>query len=59
MEEGASFDNYFVNTPICCPSRTEFMSSRYYHNLLLEEGGCMHVNTTKVAVEDTGIFGLM
>ena len=33
MGEGAQLTNFFVNTPICCPSRTEFFSGRYFHNV--------------------------
>ena len=28
MGEGAQLTNFFVNTPICCPSRTEFFSGQ-------------------------------
>ena len=34
-------------TPICCPSRTETLSGRMYHNVLADDlNGCMHVNST-------------
>ena len=34
-------------TPICCPSRTETLSGRMYHNVLSDDlSGCMHVNST-------------
>jgi arylsulfatase A-like enzyme len=37
-----------VATPICCPSRTETLSGRLYHNVLSDDlGGCMHVNSTE------------
>ena len=29
-EKGAFFDRFYVNTPICCPSRTEFFSGRMH-----------------------------
>ena len=36
-----------VQTPICCPSRTETLSGRMYHNVLSDDlSGCMHVNST-------------
>lgn len=59
MKEGARMRNAFVNTPICCPSRTEFMSGRYYHNIgpPNDPGSCMHVDTTQVGKRSTGMFG--
>lgn len=46
--EGANFTNFFVNTPVCCPSRAEIVAGRYGHNNLVKNGtgGCMHANIT-------------
>jgi len=46
-EQGAVGEAFYIATPICCPSRTETLSGRLYHNVLQDDlGGCMHVNST-------------
>ena len=54
---GVTATNFFVHTPICCPSRAELLSGRYLHNIKVRPedkpqppkgGNCMHINETKV-----------
>jgi len=47
-EQGAVGEAFYIATPICCPSRTETLSGRLYHNVLEDKlQGCMHVDQTK------------
>eukprot|EP01064_Diplonema_japonicum_P016857 TRINITY_DN248_c5_g1_i1.p1 TRINITY_DN248_c5_g1~~TRINITY_DN248_c5_g1_i1.p1 ORF type:complete len:524 (+),score=102.46 TRINITY_DN248_c5_g1_i1:47-1618(+) len=53
VEKGAMATNWFIHTPICCPSRSELVSGRYFHNIKKEglcpnghaaPSCCMHVD---------------
>ena len=49
MKTGANFVNAYSNVPICCPSRAELLTGKYWHNLRVasyEDSGCMHVRST-------------
>ena len=50
VEAGANLTNFFVHTPICCPSRTTLLSGRYVHNNRVsgpKDPGCMRMNTSR------------
>ena len=53
-DKGVFAENWFIHTPVCCPSRAELLSGRYFHNLRMPgpSGGCMHVQTSVPGVDD-------
>lgn len=58
---GIRFSNFYVNTPVCCPSRSELISGRFNHNIRMptSKGGCMHMNSnTKEYEANTIATGL-
>ena len=47
---GANMSNFFVGTPICCPSRATLLSGRWNHNNKVasqQDKGCMFMNTSR------------
>ncbi len=46
-KEGGTLKNFFVNTPVCCPSRTTLLTGIYPHNWHVTSGpSCMHMGVT-------------
>eukprot|EP01083_Nonionella_stella_P298165 1012305_1 len=42
--KGITFNNAYANTPVCCPSRTETVSGRTYHNAKQSSIDCQGVS---------------
>ena len=54
-DQGSTAQNFYIHTPICCPSRSELLTGRYFHNIKAtpthpagSDGACMHVDENKV-----------
>ena len=56
-DKGTTATNWFIHTPICCPSRAELVTGRYFHNIKktagcpnghAHAGCCMHVDESLV-----------
>ena len=48
---GVDLSNWFVHTPVCCPSRAEILTGRMLHNLKVPTAtggqGCMHIDVAE------------
>jgi arylsulfatase A-like enzyme len=61
-DQGTTFDNSWVNFPLCCPSRATFLTGQYAHNHDITwnnapDGGYPkldHTNTLPVWMQDAG-----
>ena len=48
--KGSMATNFFIHTPICCPSRSELVTGMYFHNIKAMPGtkACMHTDSNYV-----------
>lgn len=56
IQKGVTFKNSFISTPICCPSRSETMTGRYFHNCGGPNGSCMHVDGLGAVFNHSNMF---
>ena len=62
LSDGAYLKNFFVNTPVCCPSRSTLISGRFPHNFLYDKSlndskdpSCMLMNCSSTDFERKSI----
>eukprot|EP01084_Bolivina_argentea_P159753 278238_1 len=44
IEKGITFNNAYVSTPVCCPSRTETIAARNFQNIGAPNGTCFNID---------------
>eukprot|EP01084_Bolivina_argentea_P266119 451260_1 len=62
IDEGIEIQYGFTNTPICCPSRAELLTGRYFHNLgppFPPNGTCMHIDPYGPIFDSNTLFQIM
>ena len=59
VAEGITLDHAFVSTPVCCPSRTENIVGRYFHNIGAPGGGCMNVDAIGNTFSNNSIYSIL
>ena len=53
---GMNLENSFVATSICCPSRTEIITGRYFQNIRNDDESkntCMHIDAQTNVINNT------
>ena len=62
IDQGIEISNGFVSTPICCPSRAELLTGRYFHNIgppYPPNGTCMHIDPYIPVFNTNTLFQIM
>lgn len=54
-EQGTTFSNYFVTTPLCCPSRASILRGQYAHNTDILENSPGFARFFKLSEEENAL----